>query len=58
MFSGRAEDKRFSAVLSERAALVGPVVDKGLHANGDKWVAIVIVMAVHMCIGQDVGIGL
>ena len=38
--------------------LVGSVVDKGLHAYGDKWVAIVIVMAVHMCIGQDVGIGL
>jgi hypothetical protein len=33
-------------------------VDKGLHAYGDKWVAIVIVIAVHMCIGQDIGIGL
>ncbi len=38
--------------------LVGLVVDKGLHAYGDKWVAIVVVMAVHMCVGQDVGIGL
>jgi hypothetical protein len=37
---------------------VGSVVDKGLHANGDKWVAIVIVMAVHVCVGQDIGIGL
>ncbi len=34
------------------------VVDKGLQSYGDKWVVIVIVMAVHMCIGQDVGIGL
>ncbi len=48
----------FSAVLSKQAVLVGLVVDKGLHAYGDKWVAIVIVMAVHMCVGQDVGIGL
>ncbi len=45
-------------MLSKRAALVGLVIDKGLHSYGDKWVAIVIVMAVHMCIGQDVGIGL
>jgi hypothetical protein len=45
-------------VLSEQAALAGLVVDKSLHANGDKWVAIVVVMAVHMCVGQDVGIGL
>ena len=45
-------------MLSKQAALVGLVVDKGLHAYGGKWVAIVIVMAVHMCIGQDVGIGL
>jgi hypothetical protein len=37
---------------------VGLDVDKGLHSYGDKWVAIVIVMAVHMCIGKDVGIGL
>ncbi len=37
---------------------MGSVIDKGLHSYGDKWVAIVIVMAVHMCIGQDVGIGL
>jgi hypothetical protein len=27
-------------------------MDKGLHADGDKWVAIVIVMAVLMCVGQ------
>ncbi len=33
---------------------MGLIVDKGLHSNGNKWVAIVIVMAVHMCIGQDV----
>ncbi len=33
-------------------------VDKGLHSYGGKLVAIVIMMAVHMCIGQDVGIGL
>ncbi len=32
--------------------------NKGIHAYGDKWVAIAIVMAIHMCIGQDVGIGL
>jgi hypothetical protein len=37
---------------------VGLVVDKGLHANGKKWVVIVIVMAVHVCVGQDVRIGL
>jgi hypothetical protein len=51
-------DERFSAVLSKQAALVGSVFDKGFHAYGNKWVAIVVVMAVHMCIGQDVGIGL
>jgi hypothetical protein len=45
-------------VLRAQAALVGSVVDKGLHSYGEKWVGIVIVMAVHMCIGQDVGIGL
>ncbi len=39
-------------MLREQAALVG----SGLHSYGGKWVAIVIVMAVHMCIGQDVGI--
>ncbi len=44
--------------MSKQAVLVGLVVDKGLHANGDKWVAIVILMAVHMCVGRDVGIGL
>ncbi len=37
---------------------MGSVVNKGLHDYGDKWVAIVIMMAVHMCVGQDVGIGL
>ncbi len=37
--------------------LVGLVVDKGLYANGDKWVVIVIVVAVHVCVGKDVGIG-
>jgi hypothetical protein len=58
VFGGGAEDEHFLAVLSKRAAIVGSVVDKGLHANGDKWVVIVIVMAVHMCVGQDVGIGL
>ncbi len=45
-------------MLSKLAALVGLVIDKGLHAYGDKWVVIVVVMAVHMCLGQDVGIGL
>jgi hypothetical protein len=45
-------------VLIEQAVLVGSVVDKGLHAYGYKWVAIVIMMVIHMCIGQDVGIGL
>ncbi len=45
-------------MLSKQGVLVGLVVDKGLHAYGDKWVAIVVMMAVHMCIGQDVGIGL
>ncbi len=37
---------------------MGSVVNTGLHAYGDKWVAIVIVMAIHMCVGQDSGIGL
>ncbi len=45
-------------MLSKRAAPAGSVVDKDLHSYGDKWVAIVIVMVLHMCIGQDVGIGL
>jgi hypothetical protein len=44
-------------VLSKQAALVGLVMYKGLHANEDKWVAIVIMMAVHVCVGQYVGIG-
>ncbi len=39
-------------------AIVGLVADIGLHADGDKWVAIVIMVAVHLCVGQDVGIGL
>jgi hypothetical protein len=43
---------------SKQVALVGLVVDKGIHANGDKWGAIVIVMAVHVYVGQDVRIGL
>ncbi len=51
-------DEHFSAVLSKQAALVGLLVVKGLHANGDKRVAIVIMMVVHVCVGQDVGIGL
>ena len=38
--------------------LVGSVVDKSLHAYEDKWVEIITVMAIHMCIGQDVGIDL
>ncbi len=33
-------------------------MDKGLHADRDNWMAIVIVMALHVCLGQDVGIGL
>jgi hypothetical protein len=45
-------------VLSKQAAIVRLAVDKGLHANGDKWVVIVIVMAIHVCVGQDVRIGL
>ncbi len=45
-------------MLSKQAAIVGSVMDKVLHANGDKWVAIVIVMVIHVCVGRDVRIGL
>ncbi len=45
-------------MLSKQAALVGLVVDKGLHSYGDKLVAIAILMALHVCIGQNVGVGL
>jgi hypothetical protein len=58
VFGGGAKDERFSAVLSKQVMIVGSDVDKSLLADGDKWVAIVIVMAIHVCVGQDVGIDL
>ncbi len=56
MLEGVAEDKRFTAMLGVRAAGVGSVMDKGLHADWDEWVPVVVMMAIHMCVGRDAGI--
>ena len=53
MFEGRAEDVGYPAVLSIRASGVGTVMDEGFHANGDKWVGVVVMVAVHVGVGGD-----
>ena len=43
-------------MLGIRAAGVGTVVDKDLHVDRDEWVLVVVMMAIHMCVGRDAGI--
>ncbi len=50
VFGERAQDKSFGAVFCVGAAFVGFVVDQCFYANGDKWMPIVVVMFVDMCI--------
>ena len=52
MFKGCAEDVCFPTVLSVRSSGVGTIMDKGFHANRDKRMAVVVMMPIHMCIGQ------
>ncbi len=37
-------DKSFGAVFGIRAAFVGFVMDQCLHANGNKWMSVVVVL--------------
>ncbi len=50
VFDGRAQDKSFGAVFCVGAAFVGFVMDQCFHADGDKWMPIVVMMFVDMCI--------
>jgi hypothetical protein len=52
MFEGSAKDKCFPAMLGVRPSGAGTIMDKGFRADRDKWMAVVVVMPVHVCIGQ------
>jgi hypothetical protein len=49
---GFAEDKCISAVLSIGATFVRFVVYKCLHPNRNKWMLVVVMTAIDMCIGR------
>ena len=49
MFVGDSDDVAFCAVLCKPLAAVGFVMDKSFHAKGHKRVAVVVMMAVEMC---------
>ncbi len=53
VFEGCPEDKCFLTVLCICAAGMWAIVDEGLHADGDKRMLVVVVMAVNMGKGQD-----
>jgi hypothetical protein len=50
VFGGCAQDKSFGAVFCVRAVFVGFVMDQCFRADEDKWMLIVVVMFVDMCI--------
>ncbi len=52
VFGGGAQDKSFGVVFCVGAAFVGFVMDQCFHANGDKWMPIVVMMFIDMCICQ------
>ena len=55
VFCGRAKDKLFFAVFCIGATLVWFVMNKCLHPNRNKWMFVVVMMAIDMCIGGYVG---
>jgi hypothetical protein len=52
IFGGGLWDKCFSAVFSEGLLFLRLMVDKCLHANGHKWMLVIVVMAMEVCICQ------
>jgi hypothetical protein len=52
VFSGCAKDKHLFAVFYLGATFVWFVVYKGLHPDWNKWMFVVVMMAIDMCIGR------
>jgi hypothetical protein len=54
MLVGCTDNITFLAVLGECFTVMRFIMDKCLHANGYKWMSVVIMMTVEMCMGGDV----
>ena len=50
-----AEDEAFAAVFGKGFTLVGLVMDEGFHPNGNKGRGVVVVGAVDVGVGGDLG---
>ena len=54
MLVGCTNNITFCAVLGECFMVMRFIVDKCFHADGYKWMSVVIMMTVEMCMGGDV----
>jgi hypothetical protein len=52
VFGGCAKDKRFFVVFCIGSTFVWFVVYMGLHPNWNKWMFVVVMMAIDMSIGR------
>ncbi len=52
MLGGRAKDKRLFAVFCIGLMFVWFVMYKGVHPDWNKWMFVVVVVAVDLCIGR------
>ncbi len=52
MIDGRAKDKSFFAVFCIGSTFVGFNVYKGLHPDWNKWMFVVVVVAIDVRIGR------
>ncbi len=52
MFGGHAKDKRFFAVFCIGITFVGFVMYKGLHPGWNKWMFVVVMVAIDVRIGR------
>jgi hypothetical protein len=56
VFHGCAKDKHLFAVFCIGATFVWFVVYQCLHLNWNKWMFVVVMMAIDLCIGGQVGV--
>jgi hypothetical protein len=52
VFCGRAKDKRLYAVFCIDATFVWFAIYECLHPNQNKWMFVVVMMAIDMCVGR------
>jgi hypothetical protein len=50
VFSGRAQHKSLAAVFSKSLTFVGFVMNHCFHANRDKWVFVIVMLFIEVCI--------